>query len=150
MDLRQNLIERFDYDYWANRQWWSALGRFKDLSKPQAVLEHMLTAQRVWLSRIGVEVSQAGENLNMDDLMGLVNRAWKMVLTEAPLEQAIAYRTSHGVEYVNTIGQIAGHVANHGTYHRGQLRGLAQCEGLENFPETDLILFYREQGETRH
>ncbi len=150
MDLRQALLERFDYDAWANRQWWSALGRFQNLERAQAVLEHILTAQRVWLSRMGVEVSQAGENLGMDDLINLVNRAWKMVLTDGHLDQPIVYRNSHGVEYVNTIGQIASHVANHGTYHRGHLRGLAQCEGLEGFPETDLIGFYREKGETRH
>jgi uncharacterized damage-inducible protein DinB len=150
MDLRQSLLERFDYDLWANQQWWSALGRFKDLERAQSVLEHILTAQRVWLSRLGVEVSQAGENLGMGDVMSLVNRAWKMVLTDGHLEQPIVYRNLQGIEYVNTIGQIASHVANHGTYHRGHLRGLAQAEGLEAFPETDLIVFFRELGETKH
>jgi len=150
MDLRQSLLERFDYDYWANRQWWSALGRFRDIERAQTVLEHILSAQRIWLSRLGVEVSQAGENLGMDDVMGLVNRAWKMVLTDGHLDQPIPYRTFAGVEYVNTIGQIAHHVANHGTYHRGQLRGLAQCEGLEAFPETDVIGYYRDLGETKN
>jgi uncharacterized damage-inducible protein DinB len=92
-----------------------------------------------------VEVSQASENLGMDDVMSFVNRAWKMVLTDGPLEQPIVYRNLSGFEFTNTIGQIASHVINHGSYHRGQLRGQAHAEGLETFPETDLIVFYRER-----
>ena len=145
MDLRQDLIERFDYDLWANRQWWTALGRLKDLARAQATLEHILTAQRVWLSRMGVEVSQASENLGIDDVAVFVNRAWKMVVTDSALDQPITYRNLAGFEFTNTVGQIANHVVNHGTYHRGQLRGQAHAEGLESFPETDLIVFYRER-----
>lgn len=145
MDLRHDLIERFDYDLWANRQWWTALGKFKDLARAQATLEHILTAQRIWLSRMGVEVSQASENLGIDDVAVFVNRAWKMVVTDSVLEQPITYRNLAGFEFTNTVGQIANHVINHGSYHRGQLRGQAQAEGLENFPETDLIVFYRER-----
>lgn len=145
MDLRHDLIERFDYDLWANRQWWTALGKMKDLARAQATLEHILTAQRIWLSRMGVEVSQASENLGIDDVAVFVNRAWKMVVTDSVLEQPITYRNLAGFEFTNTVGQIANHVINHGSYHRGQLRGQAQAEGLESFPETDLIVFYRER-----
>jgi uncharacterized damage-inducible protein DinB len=145
MDLRQDLLERFDYDLWANRQWWNALGRFKDLGRAQTTLEHILSAQRVWLSRLGVEVSQASENLGIDDVAVFVNRAWKMVLTDGHMEAQITYHNLAGFEFTNSLGQIASHVLNHGTYHRGQLRGQAQAEGLETFPETDLILYYRER-----
>jgi uncharacterized damage-inducible protein DinB len=145
MDLRQDLIERFDYDLWANRQWWAAVGKLKDLARAQASLEHILTAQRVWLSRLGVEVSQASENLGIDDVAVFVNRAWKMVVSDSALDQPITYRNLAGFEFTNTVAQIANHVVNHGTYHRGQLRGQAQAEGLESFPETDLIVFYRER-----
>lgn len=146
MDRRQDLLERFDYDLWANRKWWSALGRFRDLAGAQTALEHILSAQRVWLSRLGVEVTQAGENLGIDDVMVFVNQAWQMVLNENSLELPVTYQNFAGFEFTNTVGQIAGHVVNHGTYHRGQLRGLAQAEGMENFPETDLIVFYREKS----
>jgi uncharacterized damage-inducible protein DinB len=144
MEIRQDLLERFDYDLWANRKWWSALGRFKDLEKAQGTLDHILTAQRVWLSRLGIEVSQASENLAIDDVMSFVNQAWRTVISDSPLDQPITYQTLAGFPFTNTIGQIATHVINHGTYHRGQLRGLAQSEGMETFPETDLILFYRD------
>jgi len=145
MNVRTDLIERFEYDLWANRQWLPALGRFKDIERAQSTFEHILTAQRVWLSRMGVEVSQAGEDMSVGDLLGLVNRAWKMVLTDGMIEQPVVYQNRSGMEFSNTIGQIAAHVVNHGTYHRGQLRGQAQAEGLDQFPETDLIMFYRER-----
>lgn len=145
MNLRTDLIERFDYDLWANRQWLPTLGKFKDMERAQATFEHILSAQRIWLSRMGVEVSQAGEDMSVGDLLGLVNRAWKMVLTDGLVEQPVAYQTRSGMELVNTIGQIAAHVVNHGTYHRGQLRGQAQSEGLDKFPETDMILFFRDR-----
>jgi uncharacterized damage-inducible protein DinB len=145
MDIRHDLLERFDYDLWANRKWWTALGRFKDLAQAQTTLEHILMAQRIWLSRLGIEVSQASENLGMDDVMVFVNQAWRMVVSDSPLDQPVTYQNLVGFEFTNTVGQIAGHVVNHGSYHRGQLRGQAQSEGMENFPETDLILFYRER-----
>ena len=145
MDLRQDLMQRFDYDLWANRQWLKAIGRFRDIEKAQSTFEHILGAQRVWLSRLGVEVTQAGEDMSLDELVGIVNRAWHMVLTDGALEQPITYQNLHGFPFTNTIGQIATHVVNHGTYHRGQLRGQAMAEGLESFPETDLINFYRER-----
>lgn len=145
MDLRQDLLERLDYDLWANRKWWSTLGKFKDLAKAQATLEHILMAQRVWLSRLGVEVSQAQENLGMDDVMAFVNQAWRMVITDGSMDLPVAYQNFNGLEFTNTVAQIASHVINHGSYHRGQLRGQAQAEGMEAFPETDLILFYRER-----
>lgn len=145
MNLRSDLLERFDYDLWANKQWLPTLGKFKDISRAQATFEHILTAQRVWLSRLGVEVSQAGEDMSVGDLLALVNRAWKMVLTDGMIEQPVVYQNRSGMEFSNTVGQIAAHVVNHGTYHRGQLRGQAQAEGLDQFPETDLIVFYRER-----
>ena len=146
MDLRQDIIERFDYDLWANRKWWTALGKFKDLGRAQETLEHILTAQRIWLSRIGVEVTQAPENLGMDDVMAYVNQAWRTVVSESPIDQPVGYQTFQGLPRSNTVGQIATHVVNHGSYHRGQLRGQAQAEGMEGFPETDLILFYWERS----
>jgi uncharacterized damage-inducible protein DinB len=44
---------------------------------------------------------------------------------------------------MQTIGEIAHHVINHGTYHRGHLRGLCDAAEFTEFPDTDLIKFYR-------
>ncbi len=44
---------------------------------------------------------------------------------------------------MNFVSEITEHVINHGTYHRGHLRGLAEAEGI-SFPDTDLIVYLRE------
>jgi uncharacterized damage-inducible protein DinB len=145
LGLRETLNEGFEYDLWANRQWFRALGGFKDMLRAQQVLEHVLTAQRVWLERCGVEVIEPGENIALEDLFEHYCRAWQMNVNDRPLEERIAYQTMSGESFVNTIEQIARHVINHGTYHRGQLRGIAEASGHPGFPETDFILYLREK-----
>ena len=41
---------------------------------------------------------------------------------------------------------MAHHVLNHGTYHRGHLRGLAYAEGWDDFHDTDYSAWLRETG----
>lgn len=136
----------FDYDLWANRQWISALGGFdKHLDRAQAVLEHMLAAQQIWLERCGTVVFPEQENVRLHDLFEITSQAWQVLLEESEGDEPITYTTSRGETYTNTLAQIAYHVLNHGTYHRGQLRGLADADGFEGFPETDLILFLRKR-----
>lgn len=71
-------------------------------------------------------------------------QVWRLFLDDADLDQEVAYVNMAGQHYVNTVEQIALHVINHGTYHRGHLRGLAESEGLDDFNDTDLILYFRE------
>ncbi|MBX3119238.1 MAG: hypothetical protein KF784_09245 [Fimbriimonadaceae bacterium] len=144
IDLKESIVQGFQYDLWANRLWLQALGNFKNLDRPQAVIEHILGAQRVWLSRIGYHTEQTGEDLTLEKLFELVNDVWTTVLKEHELSTHITYQNMEGVTFTNSIAQIMRHVINHGTYHRGHLRGLAMAEGIEDFPETDLIRWFRE------
>lgn len=144
MDLRRFLHTGFEYDLWANRQWLTALGGFTDLLPAQSVLDHILAAQRIWLERIGAQVPVQTEDTSLADRFGVVTRVWTAVVGTADLDQAITYRTFAGDDYTDSLSRIALHVINHGTYHRGQLRGLAQAEGRTDFPETDLIRYFRE------
>lgn len=133
----------FDYDLWANRQWIRALGSFKELGRAQAVLEHILGAQRFWLDACGVGIVQGQVDIGLDVLFAETSSAWKQLIEAADLDAPIQVSLRIG-DASFTLGQIAMHVVNHGTYHRGQLRGLAQAEGLAGFPETDLVRFLLE------
>ncbi len=147
MDLRDALLEGFEYDLWANRQWLRDLGGFDErMGEAQSILEHILSAQSVWLERSGVGVVQSGENVALGELFELHSRAWQAQVADRPLDERISYKTRSGDAYMNTMGQIARHVLNHGTYHRGQLRGLAQACAFEGFSETDFIRFLWEHG----
>jgi uncharacterized damage-inducible protein DinB len=143
MDIRQILLRGFRYDLWANRIWVVSLGVFDNPIPAQLVLEHILTAQRVWLDRCGMVLFPDAENVALSELFSMTNQAWRALLETVPLDATITYRNSEGVGFQQPLVDIALHVINHGTYHRGQLRGLAQAEGLEDFPETDLIAFLR-------
>lgn len=138
-------IERgFDYDRWANHLWIDRIGGFKNIGRAHAILEHILSAQRIWLKRIGVEFQPQQEDISLRDLFDVTSQAWVDVFKAIAPEETITYVTMRGDQFSNTLEQIAIHVINHGTYHRGQLRGLAESEGFENFPETDFILYLRE------
>lgn len=146
IDLKETLTQGIRYDLWSNRLWLQALGNFKNLDKPQAVIEHILGAQRVWLGRIGYHTEQTADDLTLERLFELVSDVWITVLKEQDLGTLITYQNFAGETFTNSVAQIMRHVINHGTYHRGHLRGLAMAEGLEDFPETDMIRWFREFG----
>ncbi|MBX7133181.1 MAG: hypothetical protein K1X67_10940 [Fimbriimonadaceae bacterium] len=142
--MRDQLADGFRYDLWANLKWVDILPRFQDRERAETVLRHVLNAQHVWLTR-----SLSAEevpNLPADLTEGLqsMNAAWIEFLRISDPEAFVSYTTFKGEPYFNTVEQIARHVVNHGTYHRGQLRGLAQAEGWDDFEDTDLIRWHRE------
>ncbi|MFX6823282.1 DinB family protein [Acinetobacter baumannii] len=55
----------------------------------------------------------------------------------------LTFKRFNGEEVTSTVESIVLHVANHGTYHRGELRGLCRAAGWEDFPETDFFLWDR-------
>lgn len=134
----------FDYDRWATARWLTALSGLKNLGRAHEILEHMLSAQQIWLSRLGTDIAHGPTNVPLTAVFEGLSREWKRIVEEANLDEVVTYTNTAGEEFRNTIGEIAYHVVNHGTYHRGQLRGLAEAEGFGGFPDTDLILFLRE------
>lgn len=140
--MREFLLRGFDYDVWANRKWIEAIGRFPDGTEALNVFEHIIRAQKLWLSRCGIMIQQV-ENVAFMDLIQSYSSTWKGLLEESDLNAEIEYQNSVGDDYVSLLGDIAAHVVNHGTYHRGHLRSLAEKAGIE-FPETDLIAYTRQ------
>jgi len=143
MDSRHVILRGFRYDLWATRLWVHSLGGFADPIPAQIVLEHMLEAHRVWLERCGMTLFPDVENVALSELFSISMQAWRALIEAVPLDHVVSYVNSSGNRYEEPISDIALHVINHGTYHRGQLRGLAQAEGWTDFPETDLIAYIR-------
>ena len=147
MDWLAFLKAGFEYDRWANRAWLSSLNGFRNLDRPFQVLDHILKSQVTWLERCGVEHERIAEDQPLENLFGTMAEAWIQLLDEADLDELIQYSNSGGETFSQPLVQIALHVINHGTYHRGELRGLAEADGFKDFPETDLI-FYLRQNQT--
>jgi uncharacterized damage-inducible protein DinB len=141
---REDLSSMFDYDLWANLKWREAA---REMGQ-EDVLVHIVQAQVIWLSRVqGTPiwpVSAGDLTLQLER----VSRSWKRVLLGADLHQTVSYQNSRGESFDNSIIEIVRHVINHGTYHRGQLRGIAEERGMD-FPETDYMGFLREGSYSR-
>ena len=143
MTPEQMLLQGFDYDLWANGKWLRALGRFRDMGRPQEILEHILTAQRHWLAVCGVQFSQNDVNVAWADIFRDVADAWKEFVEATDLDSVIDVSKPGGSEESLTLMELTWHVLNHGTYHRGHLRGLAEREGWDP-PGTDFLDFVLE------
>lgn len=116
-------------------------------------LAHLYGSELIWTARLKGErppgFPAPGELLPLPDLL----TRWLAQLQErrafvAPLppEQRLHYTNLGGEPMVSRVGDMLRHVVNHATYHRGQLMGMLRQLGY-SAPNTDLIGFYREQGQ---
>ncbi len=132
----------FDYDLWANSQWWNCLVG-KGFTGPDAqIFAHVFAAQEVWLRRIhGESLSAMPEVEPSAGEMERLHSGWIGILDSTTENRIIDYRRTTGEEQSLQLGDILRHVLNHGTYHRGELRGLCRARGDDDFPETDYARF---------
>lgn len=140
----------FDYDLWANKKWLTYCQNHpKD--QYQETLLHMLQAQWIWLRRIilsqKIEVTLPEKpEIATESAFELLSSTFLQVDLLVPSETVIDYTNLAGERFSNTYSEIRQHVLNHGTYHRGQLRGLVPNPQDGEFPDTDFILMIRRQA----
>ncbi len=141
--MRDHLLELFAYDRWANALWIDYLSGRESTAEEMEQMAHLLGSQRMWITRVG-GVSPTEFVLPEPTLATLdeLNQRWRSALTERELGEVINYKRTTGEALSLTLKQIASHVINHGTYHRGVLRGIALLEDRWDFPDTDLANFY--------
>jgi uncharacterized damage-inducible protein DinB len=137
------LQKGFEYDLWSNMRWYNAVRLMKNQETASPVLQHILTTQRTWLERCGVDVSSIPRASTLAAFEA-ISKAWQGLLKSRSLDDVISYTDRRDRAQQRALGEIAWHVINHGTFHRGHLRGLAHAEGFEEFSDTDLILFLDE------
>jgi uncharacterized damage-inducible protein DinB len=158
---KQEMIVLFDYDAWATDHQLTVIENLtdtqyeKDLGSShrgiQGTITHMYGAQRVWLSR------WTGKGLNampegVLPKAGLRER-WTILhneiqeyaesLSDQKLFASFAYRDLRGNPYSQPLWQQMQHVANHSTYHRGQITTMLRQMGVTPV-STDLIAYYRQ------
>jgi len=132
----RSLAEGFAYDAWASARWELAMresvqgeDRVGKLAKIQA---HIDRAKTTWLDRVNEAKSTSFAD-------------WHEAVAAIDPDAEIGYKNFSGDYFASSFAQIAWHVVNHGTYHRGQMRQIAESEGIP-WPETDLIFYYRESA----
>jgi uncharacterized damage-inducible protein DinB len=147
--MTRDLAELWKYDLWANRLWLDTLLKFPEPKRPDEVMTHILAAQWIWLTRcndgfdLGLSLPAKPEAPSVT-LAEELNALWLGILDRVPADRVLDYKNMAGEPMSLPFGALATHVANHGTYHRGHLRGLAEAQMVTDFPDTDFSIFARE------
>jgi uncharacterized damage-inducible protein DinB len=137
----QNLKQMFQYDLWANSLWLETLNQKGDPEPDRGILAHILSAQRVWVERCrGTSLTSMPRVELTEEALSQLSQSWQNVL-DGGEDRTTNYRRTTGEPGSLSISHIAMQVINHGTYHRGELRGLYKSRNDDDFPETDFARF---------
>lgn len=155
----------FDYNAWSNQRVLEAAEQLSDeqFTKPlgssfssvRDTLMHICGAEWIWLERFhGRSPSSIPNNSDVQTLTAL-REHWRPQteqllsfvngLTQNELDCVFEYKTINFGVYKNPLWQSLQHLANHGTYHRGQVATLLRQLGAKPIL-TDLMHFYRERA----
>jgi len=164
--MLDEIRELFAYNRWANRRTLDAVSALSEEARNREVggsfgslhktLIHAIGAEWVWLRRWqGTSPLAMPDEWSSVDLQEL-RRLWSDVeaeqaahlaaLTADQVATVVRYRNFAGHEYEAPFVQLARHVVNHATYHRGQVTLLLRQLGSEP-ANTDLVRFYRESSD---
>ena len=161
----EKMRELYEYNGWANRRAMEATSALSteqflkplgsSFSSVRDTLTHICDGEWVWLERfLGTSPAAFPDKERFKDVHSLRahwleqgTKLQKFVngLTAEDLERQFSYSTfSYGAAQ-NPLWQSLAHLANHGTYHRGQVTTLLRQLGAQPIA-TDLMHFYRERA----
>jgi uncharacterized damage-inducible protein DinB len=150
-DLAATCRQHLDFMKWADERLLAAVA--EHLPTQTVILQHIYLAEAVWFGRV-----QGQENLVIGDLKApsdiaalqeawpQMHRdwlAWAAALTD--WDTIIPHRNPKGDLFHMPAWQIVLHLANHGSFHRGQVAALIRAAGFAP-PASDLVIYYRGLG----
>lgn len=153
----------YDYNAWANRLSLDSCARLseeqftRDLGSSfrslRDTLVHILAAELIWLERwkggMPTQLEPADRYPTLESVRQRIMEVDKDLMSFAAgldgekLAGVLHYRTTGGKEQAQPYWQMMQHLANHGTYHRGQVTTLLRQLGAKP-AATDLIAYFRE------
>jgi uncharacterized damage-inducible protein DinB len=155
----------YDYNSWANHRTLDACAPLtaeqftRDLGSSfrsvRDTLVHICGAEWSWLERWHGRTPTAIPGPADYPDFESVRRRWTEVernlldyvasLSQEDVQRVIAFKTLAGQPNTLPLGQCLQHLANHSTYHRGQITVFLRQLGAKPIG-TDLITFYRERA----
>jgi uncharacterized damage-inducible protein DinB len=155
----------YDFNAWANHRTIDACAALapeqftRDLASSfrsvRDTLAHIYGAQWIWLERwhgrIPAALPSAADFPDLESVRrrfieidrNLVDFAAS--LNADDLHRVVQFKTMAGTAHAQPLWQMLQHVANHSTYHRGQVTTLLRQLGAKA-TSTDLLAFYRERA----
>lgn len=146
----QNYFQRlFKYNQWCNLLLLDHLKTLPYLQEIMLRLSHVVSAEEVWYQRVqplGHEPLPLFEAQDWSVLQPRLEKSaqrWlDLVNQHDDFTQIIKYKTTKGTPYQTSLDDILIHLANHGTYHRGQIATLLRQQGFDPVA-TDYVVFCR-------
>lgn len=143
----------FEYDYWGNREALASLGSVAgDGSRAKRFFNHIIGAQRVWLSRFETpeppstapwpEMSLEEASAAVEELRG----RWKALLEKMSPEALagpLSYRNTKGEEFKTPVQDVLMHLVMHSAYHRGQVAAAVR-DSAGKPAATDYVVYVRQ------
>jgi len=157
------LSRLIDYTIWANHRVMRACATvpvddFKrelgaSFGGMRGTLAHIMWAEWIWLERWkGISPPGPPDESELVDVIALRDRwkviedhrrAWLDALPPPGAGAVIHYKNTVGVPFAAPLWQLVQHVANHSTYHRGQVTTLLRQLGARTV-QTDMVVYDRE------
>jgi len=165
---KDEIRQLYDYNRWANARTFDAAERLTDAEFARALggsfpsvretLVHLVWAEWVWLRRwLGESPRERFDAAEFSNVAAVRSR-WDEIereraefivgIDEARLGAVVAYVNAAGEEWRYPLGQMMLHVANHSTYHRGQVATLLRQLGAAA-PSTDFLYYIDESPVAR-
>jgi uncharacterized damage-inducible protein DinB len=144
-----NFLQLYDYTEWANDRVLNAVAELTDEQFTQIVggsfpslretVAHLVVVEWVWLARWKGTSPGGGPAWMHADTLAPFRDALRAVeaeraeflagLTDDDLERPIRYTSLSGNSGENPLGVLMQHVANHSTFHRGQVVSMIRQVG---------------------
>ena len=160
MNLKDYLIELYDYNYWANKRYLAVAETLDEeqffrkqghsWDSVQAVLVHMMSSERMWPQRW---CGEQGTFLDPNDFpsAAAIREAWIDIeknmrafiaeQTEGSLLQAIRYTNPKGETFTLPLWQMVVQPPNHNTHHRGELAAMFALMNIHH-PEEEIVQYF--------
>lgn len=152
----------YEYTEWANARILEAIRSLTGAQYEQHIvssyssirdtLAHMAGAEWIWLQRWKGTNPTSQPEWAPQAALDTLARNWNAVaedrrryldsLDEEALQRPLSYRNLKGEPFTNRLADVLLHVANHATYHRGQVVTMIRQVGATP-PATDLIVYVR-------
>jgi uncharacterized damage-inducible protein DinB len=155
----------YEFNAWANRRTIEACASLtseqftRDLASSfrsvRDTIAHIYGAEWLWLERWHGRIPSALPSADDFPTIGAIQRGLEEVdrslvdyvasLAAEDLRRVVQYKTTSGSAQADPIWQMLQHLANHSTYHRGQVATMLRQLGSKA-TSTDLIGFYCERA----